>query len=151
VEVNERRALGPVDIGRPIAWWATMLLFVVACGSSPSTGLDPALALNAMSPADLRALCDWTANQQGGYGAMIDCDAADTGLLVEKDQATCLAVVTPHWTRPTCTATVGDWMMCVQWRLSNWCSANPPPPMGRCEALQNGCYGPPVPLDAGLD
>jgi hypothetical protein len=122
----------------------------LACSSFSSSSVDPSKKLNSLSTGDQQSLCDWTAQQQGGYGVIIPCDAAPTDLEVEKDQAICVAEEMQRFDQPTCTATVGDWMMCVKWRLSNWCSAAPPAPTGQCAAIQTGCYGSRSP-DAGTD
>jgi hypothetical protein len=121
-----------------------------ACSSSSPSTVDPSKKLNTLSTGDQESLCDWTAQEQGGYGTIITCDAASTDLEVETDQAKCIADVSPHFSQPTCTANVGDWMTCVKWRLSNWCSATPPVPTGQCAAIQTGCFGSSLP-DAGTD
>jgi hypothetical protein len=46
-----------------------------------------------------------------------------------------------HVAQPTCQGTVGDWMVCVKGRLSNWCAATPPAASGEREVIQAGCYG----------
>jgi hypothetical protein len=130
-------------------------LTALACSSGsampdPGPGVDSSKKLNELSMGDLQALCDWSARLQGGYGVHIPCDAAPTDLEVPPDQATCVAEVSPHFGRASCTTTVGDWEACLKWRLSNWCSVAPPPATGQCAALQVGCYGP-VPPDAGTD
>ncbi|MGA2448495.1 MAG: hypothetical protein ABTD50_07465 [Polyangiaceae bacterium] len=129
---------------------ATLLVVGIGCGGSLAPGpsgdpdgapnLDPTTSLSALSAPGLQTLCDWTAAQEGGYGAIIDCDAAATSLEAAQDQATCVAQAQSQFDQASCAATVSDWVTCTQWRLSNWCSANPPPPTGRCEALQTGCY-----------
>lgn len=128
---------------------ATML--ACSCSSSTSSSsVDPSKRLNALTTSDQQALCDWTAQEQGGYGTIIPCDAGPSDLEVEKDHAACLALETQHFDQPTCTATVGDWMACVKLNLSTWCSAHPPAPTGQCAAIDTGCYGSPAP-DGGGD
>lgn len=130
---------------------ATATLACSSTGSSSSgSGLDSSKKLSALSATDLQSLCDWTAAQEGGYGTVVACDAAPTSLQASKDQATCVAEGEQHFWQPICSATVGDWMACVKWRLSNWCFADPPPPSGACEAIQTGCYGS-NPTDAGAE
>ena len=125
----------------------------LACssGSSPAPALDSSAKLNALSTGGLQALCDWTNAQEGGYGAVIPCDAGASSIEADSNQAACVAESMQHFDKVSCPGTVGDWMMCVEWRLSNWCSANPPAPTGQCEALQNGCFGSGYPEDAGTD
>ena len=115
----------------------------LACSSasSPSPSLDSSKKLNALSAADLEALCDWTAAEEGGYGTTIACDAAATSLEASQDQATCVAEGMQHFVQRMCPGTVGDWKVCVKWRLSNWCAATPPASSGECEVIQEGCYG----------
>jgi len=121
-----------------------------ACSSSPSTSLDPSAKLNTLSTAGQEALCDWTAQVQGGYGAFIPCAGGAPGLEVAMNQATCVAESVQHFDQPTCTATVGDWMTCVKWALAIHCSTNPPAPTGQCAAIDTGCYGTPS-SDAAAD
>jgi len=126
-----------------------------ACDNDADDGFDSALdssaKLNALSTGGLQALCDWTNAQEGGYGAVIPCDAGASSIEADSNQAACVAESMQHFDKVSCPGTVGDWMMCVEWRLSNWCSANPPAPTGQCEALQNGCFGSGYPEDAGTD
>jgi|CZKU01.1.fsa_nt_gi hypothetical protein len=129
-----------------LLWIIPALACSSTSSSTPDSGLavDPAAKLDTLSPADLQALCDWAAQEQGGYGVHIPCDAGPSGpsdLEVAPDQATCVAELSPHFHQPTCTVTVADWMACLKWRLSNWCSAAPPAPTGTCAVFQAGCYG----------
>ena len=126
---------------RGVGLGVTTATFACSSASSQSASLDPSSMLNAISASDLKALCDWTAAQEGGYGTVVACDAAPTSLEADVDQATCVAEGRQHFAQATCSASVGDWMACVKWRLSNWCSATPPTPAGPCETIQNGCYG----------
>ena len=133
-----------------------LLLSTIACSSMPSASadagldVDPAMKLNTLTSGEQQALCDWTNQEEGGYGTVVLCDASQASLEADKDQATCVAEEIQHFEQPTCTTTVGDWMMCVQWRLANWCTATPPTPSGQCAAIQTGCYGSASP-DAGTD
>jgi hypothetical protein len=122
----------------------------LACSSSASSrsSVAPSKSLNALSTGDLQGLCDWTAQQEGGYGTNIPCDGGGS-LEASQDQATCVAEAMQHFDQPSCTSTAEDWMTCIKWRLSNWCSAAPPAPSGQCEAIQTGCYGSGSP-DAGM-
>lgn len=131
---------------------AGLLLIVttLACSSSSSNSLDPSTKLNTLSTGGQQALCDWTAQVQGGYGAVIPCEGGAPVLEVAMDQATCVAESVQHFEQPTCTATVGDWMTCVKWAFAIHCSPNPPAPTGQCAAIDTGCYGSPSP-DGGGD
>ena len=120
---------------------------LLACSSSttaPSTGpvdgasLDTSKLVISLSPAEQAALCDWDARQYGGYGNMVVCDAgAKAGSSSEPgtDQAMCVMGV-QHLAsvRPTCPATVGDVMACIQFEIQSPCAGTDSGPHG-CQVL----------------
>ena len=120
---------------------------LLACSSSTTTtstgpvdgaSLDPSKLVISLSPAEQAAFCDWDAQQYGGYGHMVVCDAgAKAGSSSEPgtDQAMCVMGV-QHLAsiRPTCPATVGDVMACVQFEIQNPCAGTDSGPSG-CQVL----------------
>jgi hypothetical protein len=91
-----------------------------------------------LSPAEQAAVCDWSAQQYGGYGHMAVCDAgarAGSSSGPGTDQAMCVMAL-QHLAsiRPTCTATVGDAMACSQWEIQNPCAGTAAGPAG-CQVL----------------
>ncbi|HEY4012035.1 MAG TPA: hypothetical protein VGM06_01745 [Polyangiaceae bacterium] len=120
---------------------------LVACSSSPAAPsmvpadgatLDPSLVLVNLSPAQQAEACDWAAQQYGGYGHMAVCDAGTMAGNTSgpgTDQATCVMGVQQFASaRPTCPATVGDDMACVQWEIQNPCAGTATGPTG-CQVL----------------
>ncbi len=91
---------------------------LMACSSSSSTGsgsssgpgIDPSTRLADLTPAERATLCDWSAQQMGGYDLKIRCD--DGGdYETPPSQAWCVA----HWALgPNCSATVGQAESCLQ-------------------------------------
>jgi hypothetical protein len=129
-----------------LAWVPLLFIAITSCSSASSGSGGPAVdaskELSSLSVAELQTLCDWSVQQQGGYGAHGYCEASGTPLETPSDQATCVAEVTPHYSRPTCTTTVGQWAMCIRWFVANWCSATPlAHPPAECVAFQTQCYG----------
>jgi hypothetical protein len=120
---------------------------LLACSSpttTTSTGpidgatLDTSKIVVNLSPAEQATFCDWDAQQYGGYGHMVVCDAgAKAGSSSEPgtDQAMCVMGL-QHLAgiRPTCSATVGDGMACVQWEIQNPCADTAVGPPG-CQVL----------------
>jgi hypothetical protein len=120
-------------------------------GSSGDPPVDPAKELSALSPGDVQALCDWGAQEQGGYGTTVYCEASGTPRETASTQTECVAEVTPMFGRATCTTTVGQYTGCVKWFVANWCSAVPPALPAECMTFQSGCYGTQFAPDAGTD
>lgn len=118
----------------------------VACGghqapsssSSNSAGpnLDASKKLADLSVTDWQTLCDWTAQQQGGYGSTIVCDAGGNGgsLSAPTDEATC---VQEYAEGPNCPATVQQMVSCIQLWTKTWCDTAVLP--AECKALKNPC------------
>lgn len=122
---------------------SVFLAFVVlgssaACSSSSSEpNIDSNMALAALSSADQGRLCDWEAQQYGGYGKSVSCGG---GLLAAQrgptDQASCVSGLPPSSASLYCQATVGQFEACVRWRVQNGCMAIANPPTD-CVALRN--------------
>lgn len=118
-------------------------------GGSNGPPVDSSKPLSTLSASELAALCDWSAQVQGGYGASAYCEASGEHLETPQNQAQCISEVTPHYNRPTCTTTVGQWTACTRWFVANWCSVMPPARPAECDAFQARCYG--NPSEAGAD
>jgi hypothetical protein len=126
-----------------------------ACGTSPASSsgppLDPSKKLSALSTSELGAFCDWTAQQEGGYGKTTYCEANGAPLYAPTDQATCVMELSQHASEPDCSATVGQWTPCVQWLDANFCDTTPATLPAECSVIQAMCYGSGSPMDGGLD
>jgi hypothetical protein len=136
------------------AWF----VFLLACGTSPASGsssgppVDPSKTLAVLSSSEMGAFCDWVAQQEGGYGATIPCDAGSGSLEAPQDQATCVAELSQHASEPNCSATVGQWTTCVDWLDANWCTTTPSMMPAECAVLQATCYASEgSPADGGGD
>ena len=48
---------------------------IAACAAtaSPTSGIDPTTRLDALTPAQKAAYCDWAASRYCGYGHAVDC------------------------------------------------------------------------------
>jgi hypothetical protein len=112
------RAIIP-SVGAKRSWAGVPVIGVlVACGSSgpgrtlpdpgPSTGLDRAMQLSALTPAQDSQLCDWVAGRVGGYGQRATCSNGD--YLYAESQSQCM---NPDGGLASCTRTVGDLEDCV--------------------------------------
>ena len=138
---------------RRSAWGLLLFCVSVACSTgSHGNGappVDASKALSSLSLAELQALCDWSTQQQGGYGINANCEATGVPLQTSSNQAECVAEVMPHYSRPTCATTVGQWTTCVRWLVANWCSTMPAARPAACDAFQTLCYG--SQADAGTD
>ena len=109
-----------------------------ACSSSSSgPSLDTNMALAALSSGDQGRLCDWEAQQYGGYGKSVSCGS---GLLAAQrgptDQASCVSRLPPSSVSLYCQATVGQFETCVRWTVQSGCQAIATPPTD-CVALRN--------------
>jgi hypothetical protein len=95
-----------------------------------------------LSSSEMGAFCDWLAGQEGGYGATTPCDAGTGtgGLEAPQDQATCVTELSQHASEPNCSATVGQWTMCVDWLDANWCTTMPAMMPAECALIQSTCY-----------
>jgi hypothetical protein len=100
----------------------------------------------------MQSFCDWVAQDEGGYGRTIYCEASGTPLYTPADQRTCISQLSQHASQPGCSATVGQWTMCVQWLDANWCATVPAMPLAECMVIQLTCYGSAgSPSDGGTD
>lgn len=131
--------------------------FVAGCSTGGGAGnagdppIDPTKALSSLSPSDLQALCDWEAQEQGGYGTTTYCEATGVPLETPSSQSECVTEVTPMFERATCTTTVGEFTTCLKFFVANWCSTAPPAIPTECVAFDNGCYGTQLTPDGGTD
>lgn len=128
------------------------LLAACGSGSSPSgPSLDAAKMFSALSSGELGSFCDWVAQDEGGYGRTISCEATGSPLYTPSDQASCVTSFAQHARQPGCTGTVGDWTTCARWLDANWCSTIPATRPAVCDAIQAHCYGSGVTGDGGSD
>jgi hypothetical protein len=72
--------------------------------------LDDDELLSSLDDAEIGALCDWSNEQQGGYGQEIDCDNGIT-VSTQDDQATCKAEDEPMLM--SCDQTVRQYKACT--------------------------------------
>lgn len=128
------------------------------CGSGSGSGspsgppVDSSKTLSALSTNEMQAFCDWLAQDEGGYGRTISCEATGAPLETPQDQATCVSELSQHASESGCTATVGQWTMCVQWVDANWCTTMPAMRPAECGVIQATCYGSGgTQTDAGVD
>lgn len=132
-----------------------LLLFCVctACGAPSSGTTAPNASANLMTlpPSDQNALCDWIAQQFGGYHSNGVClDAAGGGLQGPVGMSGCIDQLKNYM---RCAATVGQLQACIQDEVRDACmgSANPGASSSNCTALNTTC-GKPVPVpEAGGD
>jgi len=99
----------------------------------------------------MQAFCDWTNQKQGGYGQMIPCDAGGSPLETDPNQVTCVAELSQHASEPNCSATIGQWTMCIEWFLAHWCPDTLPARPAECNVIQTTCYASGSPPDGGSD
>jgi len=107
-------------------------------GPNDAAVLDPSELIVRLSPAEQATFCDWAAQQYGGYGHTVVCDAgsrAGNSSTAGADQAMCVMGV-QHLAaiRPACPATIGDVMACTQWEIQNPCLDTAAGPAG-CQVL----------------
>lgn len=72
--------------------------------------LDDGQKLSSLSDAQLGALCDWSNQQQGGYGKQVKCASGGT-IMTQTDQASCKAEDGP--TLKKCDQTVAVYKACT--------------------------------------
>lgn len=119
----------------------------VACSSSSSgPNIASSETLTALSPGDQGRLCDWEAQQYGGYGKVVACGGLVAAQRGPTDKASCVSALPASSAATYCQVTVGQFENCVQWKVQNGCGTADPP--GDCTALRNpNCF----PSDAGAD
>jgi hypothetical protein len=132
--------------------------FAAGCGSNngsgPSSGppLEDSKTLANLSTSEMQSFCDWVAQQEGGYGRTISCDATGIPLEAPSDQTTCVSEFSQHASEPNCSATVGQWTICLQWFDANWCTTMTTTPPAECSVIQTTCYASGgSQADAGID
>jgi hypothetical protein len=129
------------------AGWLMAVSAAVACAcgakastssSSPNTSglnLDSAKRLADLSATDWQSLCDWVAQEEGGYGNTIACDAGNGGsLIAPTDESGCVAEYSEG---PNCPATVQDMVLCIQNLTQTWCVTSMLP--AECRMLKKPC------------
>jgi hypothetical protein len=109
-----------------------------ASSSANSSGpnLDTSRRLADLSSADWQELCDWAAQEEGGYGNAIACDAGSSGgsLAVPNDEPSCVA---EYSVGANCPATVQQLVSCLQLLTRTWCDTATLP--AECKALKATC------------
>ena len=113
------------------------------CGSSSSTnsGLpDNTKALTDLSLGEKQALCDWIAQQFGGYDSRGLCvDSATGGLQGPVNQSGCIDQLRDY---TQCSPTVGDLQFCVQAETQNACDWATISQPSRCRLFAPNCGQP---------
>jgi hypothetical protein len=155
---------GATPLGRKASerFTAGLALFTFLLGAhcggsgSPAGGPDvgPTDSLVGLSSIDEAALCDWFAQQWGGYGGSIGCQGSGGAVLsAPQDRASCEDNLS-SW-GPACPLDVGQFESCVEWETKNVClvgtlSASMLP--SECQTA-NGlqCAGYKPPIDGGAD
>ena len=129
------------------AGWPVLVvgLLAAACTSTspgPSdsglSGVDGGGPIASLSDSDKQALCNWTAQQFGGYhGRGVCADSATGGLQGPVDLSGCLDQLIDY---THCSGAVSLYETCVQQEVANAC--NGPPTAGNapaCAAYQATC------------
>ena len=98
---------------------------------SAHSGLPGSLKLRELNADQRRTICDWTAQQYGGYGRTTPCgDAGQVASRVPKDQIGCVT----SFERIRCDATVAQAEACAVAAAKDVCgSVRTPPPECRME------------------
>jgi len=116
---------------------------LAACGSGVSqpVELNPNARAASLSAGEQALLCDWIAQQFGGYGHTISCDGGETSLAGPQDQATCVSQYMQGFSQPdarfaACTATVGQVQSCLQWTFQNACGGSAGSAPSACAVTQ---------------
>jgi hypothetical protein len=123
-------------LGILATWLVLAALGLAACGSSeaPATpdpvppGLDPADGLLQLSTADTAKLCDWVAQELGGYGGRSKA-CGEITLTSYANQATCISVFQAE----PIICTVGGLESCVNAVIVGPCQAGFVP--AGCESI----------------
>jgi hypothetical protein len=102
-----------------------------------------------LTPGDQSALCDWIAQQFGGYHKNGVCvDAAGGGLQGPADMSGCIDQLKDYM---KCNSTVGQLQACIDDEVHNACqgSADPGASSPNCTAFNATCGNPAPVHDAG--
>jgi hypothetical protein len=92
-------------------------------GASAAAGgpnVDSSQRVVALSTADQATLCDWIANEWGGYGGLLRCDAGSETLSAPTSPQDCYSGLLASF-EPSCPLTVGQLSSCVEWQAENVC------------------------------
>jgi hypothetical protein len=113
------------------------LTLACQCSSSATNSNVPdSKPIANLALGDQRTLCDWIAQEFGGYDSRGICaDAAAAGLQGPADQSSCLDSL-KDYTR--CSVTVGQLQVCVRWEVRNSCTL-PLPPSPECAVFGPSC------------
>jgi hypothetical protein len=90
-----------------------LALLSMTCGDFNPPPFEAMRAIKTLAPEELATLCDWVANQFGGYDMKYRCRDGSTRSS-HKSQADCVASLAG----PSCQATVGDVQGCTDENLS---------------------------------
>jgi hypothetical protein len=115
---------------------ASIALCMGGCSSSSGLNLDSNMQLTSLSAGDQAKLCDWEAQQYGGYGKTVMCGGLVAAQRGPTDQASCVSDLPPAPTAMYCQVTVGQFEDCVRWRVQNGCGTTGMPPTD-CTALRS--------------
>ena len=99
-----------------------VVLLALACGESATStgggsGVEGKRMLRDLGEDDLRRLCDWSAQQGGGYGRALRCDGG-VFARTQPDQNTC---VDSFRRTDSCVATVADVETCTRKKAEQPC------------------------------
>ena len=123
----ERDAMTSVRAGRPR--WVVALLAAACTSPSPSasgsalSGVNGAAPISALSESDKQALCNWLAQQFGGYHSRGVCaDSATGGLQGPVDLSGCLDLLMDY---AHCSSPVSLFETCIQQETAGACNGPP--------------------------
>ena len=120
-----------------LAFTAFFAFAAGGCSSSSGPNLDSNMQLTSLSAGDQTKLCDWEAQQYGGYGKAVMCGGLLAAQRGPADQASCVSDLPPSSTAMYCQVTVGQFENCVRWRVQKGCSGTMAMPPTDCTALRN--------------
>lgn len=110
---------------------------VMGLSGSSRSGVSSSQAINALSDYDRGRMCDWVAQENGGYGGSLPPVKCEKDFTVTKkapkSQAECIEDLKKA--PVTCDATVGEVEDCLTYLANNPCSTEKNPPA--CAGLLN--------------
>lgn len=100
-----------------------LVCVATACGGDDgnSASLDDSALVSSLNDAQRNLLCDWAAQQEGGYGKEITCPLQS--VIIPKDQQACRAQI-DSTLRACKSGTVGQLKACVEGRATDPCRAS---------------------------
>ncbi len=111
-------------------------------GSGSRSGVTESKTIVSLTDSDRKALCDWIANTEGGYGHKTTktCDGGTVTETATKDQATCVADLASA--PAACQATVQQSEDCVQAQAAaDLCSLTTSVPAACAPLFTTECKG----------